>query len=77
MDTWDSLPDDLKKATDDAAKDYFDALNDIYMEEMEKVDELVKQGKVKLSFWMRPVLKEHAEVAYECGTRSPKGIRRC
>jgi len=62
---WDSLPDDLKKALADAAKDYFDALNDIYMQEMQKVDDLVKQDKVKLSYLDDACIKRHEEVAYE------------
>jgi TRAP-type mannitol/chloroaromatic compound transport system substrate-binding protein len=62
---WDTLPDDLKKALADAAKDYFDALNDIYMQEMQKVDDLVKQGKVKLSYLDDACIKRHEEVAYE------------
>ena len=65
LDTWNSLPDNLKQALRDAAKDYFDALNDIYMEEMKKVDELVKQGKVKLSNLDDACVKKHEEVAYE------------
>ncbi len=43
---WDELPDNLKKALADAAKDYFDMLNDLYMEEYKKVDALEQEGKL-------------------------------
>ena len=62
---WDSLPDDLKKALADAAEDYFNALNDLYMEEMKIVDKLVKEGKVVYVPLDEACEKRHAEVAYE------------
>ena len=62
---WDSLPDDLKKALTDAAEDYFNALNDLYMEEMKIVDKLVKEGKVVYVPLDEACEKRHAEVAYE------------
>ncbi|NNG01067.1 MAG: TRAP transporter substrate-binding protein DctP [Desulfobacteraceae bacterium] len=46
MKTWKSLPDDLKAALAGAAEDYFHILNDAYMDEMKKVEELVKAGKL-------------------------------
>jgi TRAP-type C4-dicarboxylate transport system substrate-binding protein len=46
MDTWNSLPDDLKKVMADAAEDYFHKLNKIYDGELKKVEALVKEGKV-------------------------------
>ena len=46
METWNSLPDDLKKALADAAEQYFNDLNKIYDSELKKVAELVKTGKV-------------------------------
>jgi TRAP-type mannitol/chloroaromatic compound transport system substrate-binding protein len=46
METWKSLPDDLKKALADAAEQYFHDLNKIYDSELKKVTELVKAGKV-------------------------------
>ena len=46
METWNSLPDDLKKAMADAAEQYFHDLNKIYDSELKKVAELVKAGKV-------------------------------
>ena len=78
MKKWKSLPDDLKKALEGAAKDYFDALNDIYMEEMKKVDKLVKQGKVKLSYFDDDCIKKHEEVAAkmwdEIAKRDPSAV---
>ena len=62
---WDSLPDDLKKALADAAEDYFNTLNDLYMEEMKVVDKLVKEGKVIYVPLDEACEKRHAEVAYE------------
>lgn len=46
METWNSLPDDLKKVMADAAEQYFHDLNKIYDSELKKVAELVKAGKV-------------------------------
>ena len=65
MKTWNSLPDDLKEALKGAAADYFHALNDLYMEEMKKVDELIKQGKVIKSPLDDDCEKKHAEAAYK------------
>ncbi len=62
---WDSLPDDLKQALAGAAEDYFNALNDLYMEEMKIVDKLVKEGKVVYVPLDEACEKRHAEVAYE------------
>ena len=45
---WDSLPDDLKKALAGAAEDYFNALNDLYMEEMKIVDKSGQRGQSRL-----------------------------
>ena len=46
MDTWNSLPDDLKKVMATAAEDYFNKLLKVYVKEFVKVDELIKAGKV-------------------------------
>ncbi len=46
METWNSLPDNLKKALSDAAEQYFHDLNKIYDAELKKVAQLVKAGKV-------------------------------
>lgn len=46
MKTWNSLPDNLKKALADAAEQYFHDLNKVYEGELKKVEDLVKAGKV-------------------------------
>jgi len=63
--TWDSLSDDLKKAMAGAAEDYFNALNDRYMEEMKIVEQLIKDGKVINSVLDEACEKKHAEAAYK------------
>jgi TRAP-type C4-dicarboxylate transport system substrate-binding protein len=65
MKKWKTLPDDLKEALKGAAADYFHLLNDAYMKEMEKVDELVKQGKVTVCELDEACQKKHAETAYK------------
>lgn len=79
---WDSLPDDLKKALAGAAEDYYHKLLDVYVGEMKKVAELVKQGKVIKSVLDDACEKKHEEAAYkiwdEVGARdaaAAKGIR--
>ncbi len=62
---WQSLPDDLKQVMTDAAEDYFNVLNDRYMEEMKIVDDLIKEGKVSYVVLDEACEKRHAEVAYE------------
>ena len=62
---WDSLPDDLKKALADAAVDYFNALNNLYMEEMKIVDKLVQEGKVTYVPLDAACEKKHEEAAYK------------
>ena len=62
---WQSLPDDLKQVMTDAAEDYFNALNNLYMEEMKVVEGLVKEGKVTYVPLDAACEKRHAEVAYE------------
>ena len=62
---WDSLPDDLKKALADAAEDYFNALNNLYMEEMKIVDKLVQEGKVTYVPLDAACEKKHEEAAYK------------
>lgn len=75
---WNSLPDNLKAALKGAAKDYFDALNGVYMDEMKKVEELVKQGKLKLSYFDADCIKKHeavaAELWNEIAKRGPSGV---
>jgi TRAP-type C4-dicarboxylate transport system substrate-binding protein len=65
LETWKSLPDDLKKAMAGAAEDYFHALNKVYDGELKKVDELVKAGKVINSPIDDACDKIHEEAAYK------------
>jgi TRAP-type C4-dicarboxylate transport system substrate-binding protein len=62
---WDGLSEDLKKALADAAEDYYHKLLQVYVEEMKKVDDLVKAGKVKLSRLDDACERKHAEAAYK------------
>jgi TRAP-type C4-dicarboxylate transport system substrate-binding protein len=72
---WDSLPDDVQKALARAAKDYFDKLNDLYMGEYKKVDELENEGKLKEIKIDAACEKAHREAAYalwdKIGERDP------
>ena len=72
---WDSLPDDIKKALSMAAKDYFDMLNDLYMEESKKVDALEKEGKLTEMTIDAACEKAHLDAAYalwdKIGERDP------
>jgi TRAP-type C4-dicarboxylate transport system substrate-binding protein len=63
METWNSLPDDLKEALAGAAKQYFDDLLKIYADELAKVDALVKEGKVIRSPIDAACDKAHEEAA--------------
>jgi TRAP-type C4-dicarboxylate transport system substrate-binding protein len=65
MNTWNSLPDDLKAVMASAAEDYFHALNKIYEGELQKVDELVKKGKVINSPIDAACDKMHEQAAYK------------
>jgi TRAP-type C4-dicarboxylate transport system substrate-binding protein len=63
METWNSLPDDLKKALSDAAEQYFHDLNKIYDGELKKNAEFVKAGKVINSPIDEACDKAHEEAA--------------
>ena len=65
MNTWSSLPDDLKAVMAAAAEDYFHALNKIYEGELQKVTELVKKGQVINSPIDEACDKMHEEAAYK------------
>jgi TRAP-type C4-dicarboxylate transport system substrate-binding protein len=63
MKTWKSLPPDLKKVMHAAVKDYYYKLLKVYTGEMNKVNTLVKEGKVIKSH-VDPACEKHAaEVA--------------
>lgn len=61
--SFDALPDDVKKVVKDAAKSYWDALLKIHKVELAKVAKLVKEGKVKESFIGPECQKKHQEAA--------------
>jgi len=79
METWNSLPDDLKKVMADAAEDYFHKLNKIYDGELKKVEELVKAGKVINSPIDAACDKKHEEAALklwdQIGQRDPSAAK--
>jgi TRAP-type mannitol/chloroaromatic compound transport system substrate-binding protein len=61
--SYEALPDDLKKVVSDAAKSYWKALLKVHKEELAKVAELVKAGKVKESWIDAACQKTHQEAA--------------
>jgi TRAP-type C4-dicarboxylate transport system substrate-binding protein len=65
MKSWNALHDDVKEALKGAAEDYFHALNDLYVEEMKKVDGLIKAGKVIENRLDEDCERKHAEAAAE------------
>lgn len=73
--SWNELPAELKKVLQEAAADYFDALVKLYVGELEKVTELVKEGKVIENWLDEDCQKKHAEAAKEIwktiGSRDP------
>lgn len=75
METWNSLPDDLKQALAGAAQQYFDDLLKIYEGEFKKVDELLTAGKVIKSPIDDACDKKHEAAALqlwdEIGKRDP------
>ncbi len=79
MESWNALPDDLKKVMADAAEDYFNKLLKIYLGEFKKVDELIKQGKVIKSEINAACDAKHEEAALELwdkiGQRDPAAAK--
>ena len=63
--SYESLPADLKKVVDDAGKFYWKALLKVHKEELAKVAELVKAGKVKESWIDAACQKTHQEAALQ------------
>jgi TRAP-type C4-dicarboxylate transport system substrate-binding protein len=61
--SWESLPPDFQKAITEAAEGYYHKLLDIYVGEMKKVDDLIKQGKVKKNQLAPECVKMHSEAA--------------
>jgi len=75
MKSWNKLPDDLKTVLKDVMAKYYDELLKVYLKEMDKVEKLVKEGKVKKSVLSPACAKKHQEVAYklwdQIGKRDP------
>jgi TRAP-type C4-dicarboxylate transport system substrate-binding protein len=72
MKSWERLPPDLKKVMHTAAKDYYYKLLKVYTGEMEKVDKLVKEGKVIKSDLDPECEKHAAEVANQLWNETAK-----
>ena len=62
---WNALPDDLKVAMHKAAEDYWYATVDAYEKEMEAVDKLVQEGKVKVDVLDQDCRQKYADVAHK------------
>jgi TRAP-type C4-dicarboxylate transport system substrate-binding protein len=65
MKSWNALPDNLKKALKDAAKDYWNATVKNYGAEIEIVEDMVKKGKLKECTLDQSCIKKHEEAAYK------------
>jgi TRAP-type mannitol/chloroaromatic compound transport system substrate-binding protein len=65
MKKWDKLPDDLKAAMHKAAEDYWYATVSAYEKELEAVDKLVQEGKVKINVLDEACQQKYADVAHQ------------
>jgi TRAP-type C4-dicarboxylate transport system substrate-binding protein len=65
MKKWNKLPDDLKEAMHKAAEDYWFATVKAYEKEMEIVNQLVEEGKLKISVLDEACQKQYADVAHQ------------
>jgi TRAP-type mannitol/chloroaromatic compound transport system substrate-binding protein len=65
MKSWNALPDNLKKALKDAAKDYWDATVKGYGDEIGIVEDMVKKGTLKECQLDKDCINKHAEAAYK------------
>lgn len=64
MKKWNELSDDLKAAMHAAAEDYWHATVSAYKKELEAVDALVQEGKVKVNVLDQECQQKYAEVAH-------------
>ena len=64
MKSWNALPDNLKKALKDAAKDYWNATVKGYGAEIGVVEDMVKKGKLKECQLDKDCINKHAEAAH-------------
>jgi len=65
MKSWNALPDNLKKALKDAAKDYWNATVKGYGAEIGVVEDMVKKGELKECTLDQSCIKKHEEAAYK------------
>lgn len=65
MKVWNSLPDNLKKAFEGAAVDYWNAMVDTYAKQLIAVEEMVKAGKIKEVQMDADLIKLHEKTAYQ------------
>lgn len=63
-DSWASLPDDLKKIVQTAAKNYWDSTVKGYGQEFENAKKMVADGTLKASYVDPETIKRHEEIAY-------------
>lgn len=63
LEAWNALPEDLKEALRGAAKDYYDVNVKGYAEEIKVVENMVKEGKLKVSDLDKACRKRHQEEA--------------
>lgn len=63
--SWDELPDNYKAALQEAALEYWDSLIKVHIEELKKVEEEVKAGRLTESWIDEACQKQHAEAAYK------------
>jgi TRAP-type C4-dicarboxylate transport system substrate-binding protein len=79
METWNSLPGNLKNALTGAAEDYFHKLLKVYVGELKKVDDLIKVGKVIKSPINAACDRKHEKAAMalwdQIGQRDPAAAK--
>jgi TRAP-type C4-dicarboxylate transport system substrate-binding protein len=61
---WNKLPDDLKTAMHKAAEDYWSATVREYKKELDAVNQLAKEGKVKVNILDEACQEQYAKVAH-------------
>lgn len=63
--SWNELPDDLKKALETAAKNYWTATVKGYGEEFKNAEKMVAEGTLKVSRVQAEAIERHKKAAYE------------
>lgn len=72
LDRWNSFPEDIKQALKGAGEDYWNATVDGYEKEMEKVQALVKEGKIFEDNLDPACVEEYSKVAHQLWEKSAK-----